>query len=126
LTHCSTTDLIALTGTTEDATTVLTPIIQAADREVDAYLAPHGVSASDTGPCQQASLKLAMAGLLERGLHKGEYQASNPEFTSSVDVMRAIESNRKAAFALLDQHIEAQTSASVGTRVFVRRVDGKC
>lgn len=126
MSYCSTTDLIALTGTTLDASTILTPIIQAADREVDAYLAPRGVSASDSGACQQASLKLSMAGLLERGLHTGEYEASNPEFTSSVDVMRAIESNRKAAFALLDQYIEAQTSASVSTRVFVRRVDGKC
>ena len=124
-TYCSTTELVALSGSTLDASTILTPIITAADREIDAYLAPYGLSGSATGAMKQASLKLSMAGLLERGLHTGNYQAASGDFDSKADVIRAVESNRKAAFQLLDLYIDAQTSLSASKRTFGRRVDGR-
>jgi len=120
MTYCSTTELVALSGSTLDATTILTPIIEAADREIDAYLAPHNLSGSASGACKQASLKLSMAGLLERGLHTGDYQATSGDFTSSVNVVQAIEANRQRAFVLLDQYVKENKSESI----FVRRVDG--
>jgi hypothetical protein len=125
MTYCTTDELVALTGSTLNATTVLTPIITAADREIDAYLAPYGLSGSATGAMKQASLKLSMAGLLERGLHTGDYQAASGDFDSKADVIRAVESNRKAAFQLLDFYIDAQTSLSASKRTFGRRVDGR-
>jgi len=120
MTYCSTTELVALSGSTLDATTILTPIITAADREIDAYLAPHNISGAASGACKQASLKLSMAGLLERGLHTGDYQATSGDFTSSVNVVQAIEANRQRAFVLLDQYVKENKSESI----FVRRVDG--
>lgn len=126
MTFCSTTELVALSGSTLDTTAVLTPIIEAADREINTYLAPYGLSGSSSvDACKQASLKLSMAGLLERGLHTGDYQAASGDFDSKADVVRAIESNRKAAYALLDQYIDAQTSLSASKRTFGRRVDGR-
>jgi hypothetical protein len=126
MTYCSTTELIALTGTPLDVTTVLTPIIEAADKEINTYLVPYGLSGSSSVEAvNQASLKLAKAGLLDRGLHTGDYQAASGDFESKVDVIRAIEALRKAAFALLDQYIDAQRSLSASTRVFGRRVDGR-
>lgn len=121
MTYCTTTELVALSGSTLDATTILTPIIEAADREIDAYLAPHNISGAASGACKQASLKLSMAGLLERGLHTLTYQASvGNDYASNMDVIRAIESNRKRAFVLLDQYVKENKSESI----FVRRVDG--
>ena len=122
--YCSTTELVALSGSTLDATEILSPIIDAADREIDAYLAPYGLTGSATGAIKQASLKLSMAGLLERGLHTGNYQSTSGDFSSSVDTVRAIESNRKAAYTLLDQYISNQTSLSTVKRSYVRRIDG--
>jgi len=124
LTYCNTDELTALSGTTLDATTILTPIITAADREIDAFLAPHGLSGSAAGAIKQASLKLSMAGLLERGLHTGAYQGQSGDFTSTVDVITAIESNRKAAYNLLNQYVDAQTSVDTSKSSYVRRVDG--
>lgn len=123
--YCDTTELVALSGSSLDSTTVLTPIIAAADREIDAYLTPYGLSASSSGACKQASLKLSMSGLLERGLHTGDYQATSGDFQSAVDVIKAIESNRKAAFNLLDQFIASQTTTSATKREFVRTVEGR-
>lgn len=120
MTYCSTTELVALSGSTLDATTILTPIIEAADREIDAYLSPQNLSGAASGACKQASLKLSMAGLLERGLHTGDYQATSGDFTSSVDVVRAIKANRESAYVLLDQYVKANKSESI----HVRRVDG--
>ena len=118
--YCTTAELIALSGTTLDATTILTPIIEAADREIDAYLNAQGITGTSSGACKQASLKLSMAGLLERGLHTGTYQAVAGDFESKADVLKAIETNRKLAFVLLDQFIKANSSDSI----HVRRVDG--
>jgi hypothetical protein len=124
-TYCSTTELVALTNSKLDPASELTPIIEAADREIDAYLLPYGLSGSATGAVKQASLKLSMAGLLEYGLHNGDYNISTGGFSSSVDVVRAVESNRKAAYALLNQHVDAQTTLASSKRTFGRRVVGR-
>jgi hypothetical protein len=110
-TYCSTATLIAHTGTRQDETTVLTPILEAADRDVDAYLAPYGVSGSGSDDnCKQAALKFAMAYLIERGVHKGEYQASSGGFASSLDYVRVVRNNRDEARRCLDTYLDSQTS----------------
>lgn len=122
--YCTTDELVALSGTTLDATTILTPIIAAADREIDAFLTTYGLTGSSTqGAIKQASLKLSMAGLLERGLHTGIYEAVSGDFENKTDVIKAIESNRAAAYKLLEMHVNAQTSITPTTAT-VRRVDG--
>ncbi|HPD11253.1 MAG TPA: hypothetical protein PLN56_09710 [Methanoregulaceae archaeon] len=122
--YCTTDELVALSGTTLDATTILTPIIAAADREIDAFLTTYGLTGSSTqGAIKQASLKLSMAGLLERGLHTGIYEAVSGDFENKTDIIKAIESNRAAAYKLLEMHVNAQTSITPTTAT-VRRVDG--
>jgi len=122
--YCTTDELVALSGTTLDATTILTPIIAAADREIDAFLTTYGLTGSSTqGAIKQASLKLSMAGLLERGLHTGVYEAVSGDFENKTDIIKAIESNRAAAYKLLEMHVNAQTSITPTTAT-VRRVDG--
>lgn len=125
MTYCTTEELRALSGTSEDPAVVLVPIIEAADREIDAYLTPYGLTGTASGACKQASLKLSLAALLERGVHKGYYQASEGGYTSSVDVVRAIESNRKSAYAFLQQYIDSQSTSTTSSRALVRTVRGR-
>jgi hypothetical protein len=114
MSYCTTTELINITGS-DLGTTKLQAIIDDADREIDAYLAPYGLSGTASGACKSASLKLSQAGIyLLAGNTAPTEQLFNP-----AGVLR------KAAFTLLDWYIDNQTSLSGSKRVFVRRVDGK-
>lgn len=124
MSYCSTSDLTNVTGSTLSST-ILQALIDDGDREIDAYLAPFGVSASASGACKSASLKFAQAGLLYYNLQNGTMQSTSGDFTSSVDVTRAAEALRKAAFSLLDQYVDNQTSLAATKRTFGRRVDGR-
>lgn len=124
MSYCSTADLANVTGSPLSST-ILQALIDDGDREIDAYLAPFGVSASVTGACKSASLKLAQAGLLHYNLQTGTMQATSGDFTSSVDVTRAAESLRKSAFTLLNQYVDNQTTLSSPKRVFGRKVCGR-
>lgn len=118
-TYCSTTELAALTGSTLDATTVLTPIIEAADREIDAYLAPYNLSASAAGACKQASIHLSAAGVYTRMQMDG----TQPESITAAEIDRAVARHRETAIKLLDLYIDDQTSTSGSNRAYVRRVN---
>jgi hypothetical protein len=123
-TYCSTTELVALTGTAENETTVLAYVIAAADREIDTYLDQYGLTGSDSiEACKNASLSLSKAGLIDKGLHEGKYNASEGGYSSSVDAIRAIESYRKAAFKMLDQYVQTQSTTKPVGRTFVRKVN---
>lgn len=120
MTYCTTTELIARTGTALDATTVLTPIITAADREIDAYLAPHNLGAGDSiGACKEASLHLATAGIYTRV----QLDGTQPESITAAEIDRAIARHRAAAFKLLDLYVNDQASTSGSNMVYVRRVN---
>jgi len=116
---------VSLTGS-ELSSAILQAIIDDGDREIDAYLGQFNLSGSATGAVQSASLKLGKAGLLDRALQTGDLEASEGEFTSSVDVTRAVKALRDAAFALLEQYRDSQTSISAPHLTFVRRIDGRC
>jgi len=125
MTYSTAAELKLLTGSTlADAN--CTAIIEAGDRKIDAYLSPYGLGGAASGACKEASLEMGKAGLLEEGLQSGKYQATSGDFTSSVDVIKAIEHHQKSAFKLLDLYVVAQSSLASSKRAFVRRVDGRC
>lgn len=125
MTYCTAAELKLLTGSTlADAS--VTAIIEAGDRKIDAYLSPYGLGGSATGACKEASLDLGKAGLLEEGLQSGKYQATSGDFSSSLDVIKAIEHYQKTAFRLLDLFIDSQSSLPSANRSYVRRVNGRC
>lgn len=122
--YCSTDDLKYLTGRTDlDTSTVLSAIIASADRQVDAYLTRAGATGASGGECQEASIAFSKALILERGLQAGEYQSSNPEFTSSVNVTQAATALRNAAYALLDSYIDRTTTTAETASEGVERAD---
>lgn len=121
MTYCTTADLVNLTGSTR-TTTQLQAIIDEADREVNAYLKARGVSGSTCDELKSVSLKLSKAGLLEFGLQNGDFEADSGDFTSSVDVTRAVESLRAAARRQMDDFIATQVSLSTPRRIYVMRV----
>ncbi|MFA7121455.1 MAG: hypothetical protein WC277_08225 [Bacilli bacterium] len=122
MTYCTTDELIAATGSALNATTVLTPIITAADREIDAYLAPHNLGAGDSiGACKEASLHLSTAGIYTRM----QLDGTQPESITAAEIDRAIARHRAAAFRLLDLYIADQVSTSGSNMAYVRRVDGR-
>ncbi len=120
MSYCTTTDLINLTGSTR-TTTQLQAIIDQADREINTRLKARGQTGTACDDLKTISLNLSKAGLLELGLQDGTFQTTSGDFTSSVDVTRAVESLRKAAFALLDEYIEGNTIAA-GAKTRVSRV----
>lgn len=65
--YCSTDELVEFTGSTLDATTVLTPLIEKADRQIDARLEKAGLTGSSgDGYLKNACLNLATVNLVTR------------------------------------------------------------
>jgi hypothetical protein len=124
MSYCSTTDLTNISGSALSST-ILQALIDDGDREIDAYLGQFGLSGTATGACKSASLKFAQAGLLLYGLQTGTMQATSGDFSSSVDVTRAVESLRKAGYQLVEQYRDSQTTLGTTRISFVRRVDGR-
>lgn len=115
MTYCTVTDVKNVTGS-DLSDTIVTAIIESADREIDAYLAPYGLSGSSSvGACKEASIKLSQAGIYSMAGNT----APTEQLWNPAGMLR------KAAFALLDYYIDNQTSLSGSKRAFVRRVDGK-
>jgi hypothetical protein len=127
--YCTTSELVNLTGTTKSAT-VQGAIIDAADREIGAYLGASGITGSACDALKEASLKLSQAGLLNLRVQEGEYIQSSGEFVSGVDataatdITNAARALRKDAFALLDNYIAAQSTSPGSVRV--SRVRSRC
>jgi len=127
--YCTYTELVALTGNT-DTSGNQTAIIEAGDREINAYLASNGITGSACDALKEASLKLAQAGLLNLRVQKGEYIQASGEFVNGVDIMAATDMTnaskelRRQAFAILDQYIAAQTGTTSSVRV--ARVRSRC
>ncbi len=120
MSYCTTTDLVNLTGSTR-TTIQLQAIIDQADREINTLLKARGQTGMACEDLKMISLNLSKAGLLDMGLQDGTFQSSSGDFSSSVDVTRAVESLRNAAFALLNEYIEGNTIAA-GAKTRVSRV----
>lgn len=112
MTYCTTTDLINVTGSARSAT-VLQAIIDEADRKINAYLRANSITGVAGDDLKSASLTMSKAGLLEYGLQVGDFQASNGDFSSSLNVPAAVDALRKEAFALLDSYIVASGTSGV-------------
>jgi len=124
MSYCTTAELVLLTGSAK-SDAILQAIIDDGDREIDAWLALYGLTGTASGACKSASLKMAQAGLLYYDLHAGDLQLDVGEYTSTLDVTRATEALRAAAFTLLEQYRNSQTSLSSPRMVHVRKVEGR-
>ena len=122
--YCTTSELVNVTGSARSST-ILQGIIDEADRQINLYLKSNGVAGVAGDDLKSISLTLSKAGLLEYGLQVGDLQASNGDFSSSVDVTSAVKALRETAFAALDQYITANTVSQV-TRSRVSRIRSRC
>lgn len=122
--YCTTTELINITGSARSST-ILTDIIAEADRKINTYLKSYGVNGATCDELKSASLTLSKAGLLEYGLQVGDFQASNGDFSSSLNVTEAVKALRADAFSILDQYIAANT-ISGGKQIRCSRVRSRC
>lgn len=124
MTYCTTDELVLLTGSAVSST-VLVAIIEQGDREIDAYLSPLGTSGAASGACKSASLKLAMAGLIDYSVQHGDRADSLAagDTTETLKINEMIARYRADAFALLDQYVAASTSPTV-RRYHIVKVNG--
>ncbi|HIH03778.1 MAG TPA: hypothetical protein HA263_08020 [Methanoregulaceae archaeon] len=126
MSYCTTAELLLRTGSTLGAD-VLQAIIDDADREIDAWLAPRGLSGTSSGACKSASLELAKAGILDRMRLDGTQPDSSTEgdVSSSVQIEPAIKRHRATAFALLQEYVDAQPTKPLERNRRVMRVAGR-
>lgn len=110
--YCTTPDLINLVGSARSVT-VLQACIDQGDRRINTYLKKNSITGVTSDDLKTASIAMAKAELLEYGLHVGDFQASNGDFASSLNVPAAVDALRKDAFAILDQYIEASGISGV-------------
>lgn len=122
-TYCTTAELAALTGSTLDATTVLAPIIEQAEREIDTRLAKFSLSGSSASGIKAACLKLSIAGLLTRYRLDGTQPASIKmgDYTSSDNIDQAIAKLTADAWELVDDYIQANANAA--DQYYLRKVN---
>ena len=107
--YCVYTEVQNLCGT-DLSSTILGAIIDEADREIDAYIAPYNLTGSASGAVKSASLKLSQAGVIQYG---GGY-------ASTTDALSAIIELRKEAFNVLDLWISENSTTSSSFKLVVR------
>ncbi|MFA7121143.1 MAG: hypothetical protein WC277_06655 [Bacilli bacterium] len=115
--YCTTSELVAKTGTTI-ATATLEEIVADADRRVDSFLAHHGLSGSTDDHCKTASLHFSIAGVYTRMQMDGTL----PESITAAEVDRAISRHEATARTALEQYVEANRRTYRRSRL--RRVNG--
>jgi hypothetical protein len=109
----------ALTGTVVPAD-VLEAIVGQACNEVDIHLNSRGITGTVCGATTAAASAYAKALLLERGLHRGEFEATVGEFSSTVNVTAAVQALRKTAQEQLDAYCAARETATEPRRRIVK------
>ena len=118
--YCTVEELTVMTGSDLDPTTVLTPIIEAADRRIDATLARAGLTAD----LKEASLHFSIALIVDRGRLTSE-RPDRLELGSDLRLGNATQSeidyHERVAADAVTRYV-ARTSAA-GRRVLVRRVN---
>jgi hypothetical protein len=125
MTYCTTAELINITESTRTST-VLQACIDEGDRKINLYLKSNGITGSSGDDLKSVSLTMAKAELLDLGLQAGDLQASNGDFTSSLNVTEAVKALRASAYAALDQYIEANTISDSGANFRCSRVRARC
>lgn len=110
--YCSTSDIIAITDTTLDTTT-LQAIIDDADREINAYLKARGYGGGACDELKTASIRLTNAEMILRNPTGAEGNAS----------ILAVNTLRKSAFDILDNYLATKTSLSIPRRSYVVKVN---
>jgi len=123
--YCTVGELTVMTGSDLDPTTVLTPIIEAADRRIDATLARAGLTGTrNDADLKEASLHFSIALIVDRGRLTSE-RPDRLELGSDLRLGNATQSEidyheRVAADAVTRYVVRASSS---GRRVLVRRVN---
>jgi hypothetical protein len=125
MSYCTTAELINITESARSAT-VLQACIDEGDRKINLYLKSNGIAGSSGDDLKSVSLTMAKAELLDLGLQAGDLQASNGDFTSSLNVTEAVKALRASAYAALDQYIEANTISDSGANFRCSRVRARC
>jgi hypothetical protein len=117
--YCDTAEVRAISGIPSSTVSDddLVSIIEQADREVDAFLAPYGLAGSPSGIPKAASIKLSTASLIE---HLTIQQSRG---YTAADLSR-VDALREQAFKLLEQHVASQSFLPSSKKVYCRRVNG--
>jgi hypothetical protein len=122
--YCSTAELVEFTGSTLDATTVLTPLIEKADREIDARLAEADVTGSaGDEDLKNACIDLATVNLIIRQQMDGSRPGSlslggNLSFSNNLDALvRFLRDDAKA-------HIESYIKTTDSGPTYIVKVKG--
>lgn len=113
MSYCSTDDLVAATGSAYEAAT-LQALIDSADRQIDARLAPHGLAGSGNA-IREASLALSTSMLLTRMRADGKKPSS-----LSVGGL-SMSDNNDAAIAALEAKAERLVSDFVAAQLASKR-----
>jgi hypothetical protein len=108
-TNCTYTELANLTGSTLSQT-VLEAIINQAEREVDSFLAPYGLSGSTA--VKGATLHLSIAGLFTRYRLDGQKPGSLTlgDYTTTDNIDAAIATHRNEGNRLLNLYATKNTT----------------
>lgn len=123
--YCTVEELTVMTGSGLDPTTVLTPIIEAAERRVDATLARSGLAGSPgDADLKEASLHIAIALIVDRQRLTSERPdrlGLGGDLTIGNTTQSEIDYHERVAADAVTRYV-ARTS-STGRRVLVRRVN---
>lgn len=108
-TYCTYTELTYLTGSTLSQT-IQEAIINQAEREVDTYLGPFGLSGSTS--VKDATLHLSIAGLFTRYRLDGQKPGSLTlgDYTSTDNIDAAIATHRNEGYRLLNLYAVKSTT----------------
>lgn len=124
--YCTTAQLVSLTGTNLPSATVQA-IIDQGGREIDAYLAPYGITVSaSVDAAITANIKLSQAELynLQRIDVDHPFSYGSDGQLGNIDTVGMMQELRKQGFAILDQYVQNQQSLSVNRRPRVVKVRG--
>lgn len=107
MSYCDTADLVLHTGRSDVSTEILQELIDASDDEIDAYLAPYGLSGTASGPCRLASIELTKARLLDYDRQRGARAdiLTAGDMTEQMPIDRAIRDYRENAYRWLDRFV---------------------
>ena len=122
MSFCTTAELVGVTES-KRSTASLQACIDEGDRKITNYLKARGISAGACDAVKSASLTMAKAELLHLGLQTGDFQASNGDFSSSVNVTEAVKALRAEAYATLDDYLAQQTSLNTPRRSYLMKVN---
>lgn len=123
--YCTTAEVVALTGTTLDADTIVSEIVDQAGRIIDAQLTAAGITPPGSGDAlKAAALNYSAAGVLARlkadGTRVGSRKIGKLAITDNVDA--SIGDYNARGRELVAQYIQGQTT--IQRYCYIRKVNG--